>query len=400
MIHRCRFKNFFSFAGETEVSFLLNGHVPESDLLFESPGGARLSKLLAVIGANGSGKTNILKSVGFLDWFISKSFSTSQPDEEIPVRPHFFSEHNNSELEIEFEIQGRLYRHNLVINRNMVIHESLYHKTSRLFSFLFRRDWIESQSVYQISQNGFGFSSQEATKVRKNASLISTAAQYNVHLASKIANAFGHFFSNVSYRGRLFLDSTQLNEGSVFFYNNPALRSKMSNLLGCMDLGLKKVVIESEQKSGAEPGNSGISHIPFGVHRFNNIERRLHLLDESGGTQAAFVLLYKILPALERGGIVIIDEMESDLHPDLMFTILNLFVDPDHNPHNAQILFSCHALEVLDFLQKDQVLLVEKDMNGFSEAWRLGDMKGIRRDDNLYTKYRAGAYGAVPDLAL
>ena len=38
----------------------------------------------------------------------------------------------------------------------------------------------------------------------------------------------------------------------------------------------------------------------------------------------------------------------------------------------------------------------QKDLNGLSEAWRLGDMKGIRRDD--YFKSRAGAYGAVPNF--
>ena len=74
------------------------------------------------------------------------------------------------------------------------------------------------------------------------------------------------------------------------------------------------------------------------------------------------------------------------------------FIDRERNPHNAQIIFTCHAHEVFNILQKDQVLLIEKDPDGFSEAWRLGDMKGIRRDDNLYAKYRAGAYGAVPNL--
>ena len=71
MIHKYRFKNFFSFAEETEVSFVLNRQVPDSDLVFESPGGARLSKILAVIGPNASGKTNVLKPLPFLRWFVA-----------------------------------------------------------------------------------------------------------------------------------------------------------------------------------------------------------------------------------------------------------------------------------------------------------------------------------------
>ena len=93
---------------------------------------------------------------------------------------------------------------------------------------------------------------------------------------------------------------------------------------------------------------------------------------ESSGTQSAvFLLLKKILPALEHGGVVIIDEMEADLHPDMITTLLDLFIDRERNPHNAQIIFTCHAHEVLNALQKDQVLLTEKDPEGFSEAWRL-----------------------------
>ena len=104
-----------------------------------------------------------------------------------------------------------------------------------------------------------------------------------------------------------------------------------------------------------------------------------------------YLFLYKLI-------INNIDEIEADLHPDMIPAILDLFIDCDLNPHDAQIIFTCHVHEVLNGLQKDQVLLVEKDADGCSEAWRLGDVKGIRRDDNLYAKYRAGAYGAIPDL--
>ena len=47
---------------------------------------------------------------------------------------------------------------------------------------------------------------------------------------------------------------------------------------------------------------------------------------ESSGTQAVFLLLKKILQALEYGGVVIIDEMEADLHPDMITTLLDLFI--------------------------------------------------------------------------
>ena len=190
MIHKYRFKNFFSFAEETEVSFVLNRQVPHSDLVFESPGGTRLSKVLAVIGPNASGKTTVLKPLPFLGWFIAHSFATRKPDDKVPIQSHFFSDMEDSEFEIEFEVNGQHYRYSLVINPERVVHESLHQKTSKFFSFIFRRDWSEADSTYDIRQKNFGFAANEAEKVRRNASLISTAAQYNVPCALELVNYF------------------------------------------------------------------------------------------------------------------------------------------------------------------------------------------------------------------
>ncbi len=398
MLYKYQFKNFFSFAGETEVSFILNRQAPVTDLVFYSPGGARLSKVLAAIGPNASGKTNVLKPLAFLGWFVAHSFTAGRPEDEIPVQAHFFSDDADSEFEIEFEHQGRHYRYSLTINPERVVHESLHVKTSKFFSFIFRRDWSEQDSAYVIRQQKFGFAAKEAVRVRSNASLIATAAQYNVPCARELVSYFTRFYSNVNYSGRDHFKTSDVFEATDFFHGRPALRAQMSELLSRLDLGLSEVIIESRKISEQETGKSKVANIPFGVHRMAEKEQKLPFWYESSGTQAAFVLLEKILPALEHGGIVIIDEMEADLHPEMITVMLDLFIDREHNPHNAQIVFTCHAHEVLNDLQKDQVLLIEKDPNGFSEAWRLGDMKGIRRDDNLYAKYRAGAYGAVPNL--
>ncbi len=398
MLHRYRFKNFFSFAGETEVSFLLNRQAPASDLVFETPGGARLSKVLAAIGPNASGKTNVLKPLPFLSWFVAHSFTASKPEDEIPIQAHFFSEEVDSEFEIEFENKGRHYRYSLIVNPKRVVHESLHLKTSKFFSFIFRRDWSEQDSGYEIRQQKFGFAAREAEKVRPNSSLIATAAQYNVPCARELVSYFSRFYTNVNYSGRNHFKASDVFEATEFFHGRPALRVQMSKILSRLDLGLAEVIIESHKFVEKRPGKSTEANIPFGVHRRGEQEKNLPFWYESSGTQAAFVLLEKILPALEQGGIVIIDEMEADLHPDMITAMLDLFIDRERNPYNAQIIFTCHAHEVLNDLQKDQVLLIEKDSDGISEAWRLGDMKGIRRDDNLYAKYRAGAYGAVPDL--
>jgi AAA15 family ATPase/GTPase len=124
----------------------------------------------------------------------------------------------------------------------------------------------------------------------------------------------------------------------------------------------------------------------------------LPIIYESSGTKQLFVLLKSILSALVNGGAVIIDEFDVNLHPEIVLSLFNLFIDPEINSNNAQLLFSTHSHLVLSRLDKYQIVLVEKNENGMSESWRLDEVTGVRADDNYFSKYIAGAYGAVPKI--
>jgi len=78
--------------------------------------------------------------------------------------------------------------------------------------------------------------------------------------------------------------------------------------------------------------------------------------------------------------------------------LCDLFIQPETNPKNAQLLMSTHCHLLLSKLDKYQIILVEKNDNGVSESWRLDEMQDVRSDENYYNKYIAGAYGAVPNL--
>lgn len=77
--------------------------------------------------------------------------------------------------------------------------------------------------------------------------------------------------------------------------------------------------------------------------------------------------------------------------------LLDWFRFEHTNPHQAQLIFTCHPPEVLNLLQKHQIYLIEK-VDQCSEAWRADEIAGLRSDDNLHAKYMAGALGAVPQL--
>jgi predicted ATPase len=168
-------------------------------------------------------------------------------------------------------------------------------------------------------------------------------------------------------------------------------------LLASWDLGLKDVDIREIPAASPEEPSKTVWY-PFGRHKSAQSEILLPFAVESSGTQAAFVLLSHLLQTLEIGGLAVIDEFENDLHPHMLEPILDLFGNPATNPHDAQLIFTCHAVEVLNLIHKSQVTLVEKSEDCESAACRLDEVEGIRNDDNYYAKYMAGAYGAIPNF--
>ena len=387
MLRAFSLKNFQSFRDEASLSWELSKHFPADDRSAETHNGDRLSKVMAVIGPNASGKTTLIKSIGFVDWFVKYSFQ-SRPDAPIPLEPHFLARDQPSEFQIEFDMEGEVWRYRLSATSERVLSESLHRKQSRTFSYVFTRIWDPQASSYVVKQQQFGMPPREAVKARQNASLISTAAQFEVALARRLVAL--SVFTNVTGMGRSHMDSQQILRASELYATHAEYQTQMSDLLQQWDMGLSKVTLR-QQEITLENGEKREITVPYGVHQIQGREYELLLMEESSGTQGAFTLLSRLLPALATGGLAV-------MHPHMLVSILDLFFSPKSNPHGAQILCTTHAIDVMHQLHKEQIVLVEKDAECCSDAWRLDEMKGIRPDENLYAKYMAGAYGAVPQL--
>ena len=274
---------------------------------------------------------------------------------------------------------------------------SRYQKRER-FGYVFIRDWDEKANFYTVKQKDFGLPDKEARKVRQNVSLISWAAQFGEPLAMRMVSPY--VITNINVQGRIPLGDWAVMNAAEHFSVHPNQQQLMKNLLLAWDLGLTNVELKKfPVPNPEEPDKPGQNvWIPFGMHKNRDFEFSLPFAMESSGTQGAFVLLSRLLETLEIGGLAVIDEFENDLHPHMLEPILDLFANPKTNPHNAQLLFSCHAAEVLNLLHKSQVMLVQKDTHCESSAIRMDAVEGIRNDDNHYAKYMAGAYGAVPQF--
>lgn len=391
MLHSYAFSNFQSFRERVEVDLTISRKVAMTEWMSEVATGERVSKLMAVIGPNGSGKTALLKPMAFISWFIANSFQML-PDAGIPVAPHAAASNEPTELECTVDFDGKLWRYVLRCTHERVLHEALYQKRER-FGYVFIRDWDAATNVYVVKQQDFGLAPQEARKVRPNVSLIAWAAQFGVPLAVRLTAPYVN--TNVNVSGRVPMGSQDVQIAAQHFSVHPEQRKRMEQLLSAWDLGLSGVeLLELTVNNPQEPGQK--VWVPFGKHKNKMTEFQLPFALESSGTQGAFVLLSRLLQTLEIGGLAVIDEFENDLHPHMLEPILDLFANPSTNPHQAQLLFTCHAIEVLNLVHKSQVMLVQKNEDCESTASRLDAVEGIRNDDNFYAKYMAGAYGAVP----
>ena len=396
MLNSLKFSNFYSFVDEVALSFEVGKKPAASSFDINLSSGKRLNKTIAVIGANGSGKTQFIKPMAFLSWFITGSF-LSDPEAEIPYKPHALFQDKPSNFEVTFFISEDEYRYKLILEQGKVKHESLHRRTSHLFSYIFVRELDSNDDVnYDYKQQGFGFSAAKARQIRSNASLLSAAYNYYVEAASDFVKYFEHYIYNLNLAGRQHFQPGAVIDGAEYFNENVNMHRKMEELLCSFDLGVCSVVIDEAEAVDAKGKKSKV-FIPMAVHQGAEQEFRLPLFEESSGTQSAFVLLRRILPVLENGGVAVIDEIDNDLHPHMLPHILELFKFEHTNPHQAQLIFTCHTPEVLNLLKKHQVYLVEKN-DQRSDAWRLDEVIGLRADDNLYAKYMAGALSAVPDL--
>jgi uncharacterized protein len=393
MLLNYSFQNFQSFRERVDVDLTINKKSTATSWIATLSDETRVSKLLAVIGANGSGKTALLKPLAFLKWFVSESFREPH-DAPIPITPFALEKDEPTEIEATFRLDNVVWRYTLRCTRKRVLYEALHRKKER-FAYVFIREWNPKADRYEVKKQDFDIAQSEAEKARGNASLISTAAQFDVADAKLLTNI--SFTTNINLSGRVPAGMDAVMVAAAFFAKDHDRFAQASAMLASWDLGLRSVRLDKKSLT-ARDGNPVDYWMPVGLHRSRGRDFELPFHLESSGTQGAFVLLQQVLPLLQVGGVAVIDEFENDLHPHMLEPILGLFANPETNPHNAQLIFTCHAIEVLNTLQKSQVMLVEKNEHCESEAYRMDEVEGIRTDDNFYAKYMAGAYGAIPAL--
>jgi len=374
-------KNFFSFKEGIEISLELGANCPET-----VSRGNTVANLLCVKGGNGSGKTNVLKILSFLQYHCCHSFSRLKPDDEIMVSPFFY---NNDPIEIfcEFLINNIRYTYELSLTNKTILSEKLSRRINR-YTLLFERKG-ENLS-YCINE----FSALNGIKLRKNASILSVAHQYEIDCISSSYQFFESIISNVAWHGRVNL-SQEFKYSSKFYVEHPDIFKSAVKLIKESDLGISDIKI---QETSDENGDK--FYYPIFKHDVEDITNNwLPYVSQSLGTKTLYNTIFYYIVALEKGGILVADEFDIDFHPNLLPKFVSYFDNEKFNKNNAQMIFSTHNTYILEYLGKYRTVLINKTLSE-SFGYRLDELPGdlIRNDRPIVPLYNSGKIGGVPKL--
>lgn len=373
-----------------------------------------LLKSIGIFGANGSGKSNILKALAFMKNFVLNSSKESNSVSEIPVQPFLLSTISNQKsctFELTFIISEGRFRYGFSVDKKQVQSEWLFKSEKNNEEKIF----IRAEQNYTFNKN-FKNSNKDRLEIftdltRQNALFASVMSQFNHPIFQSISNWFDGIFIAPSFSNIGLIDFT------ANLMNNLDYRSLINSIITNADLGIEG--IEEVAKEGGNEKNSFrnfLQDLTYETESIYTILTKHNVFDdgnnlkglinfdlhknESLGTQKFFGILGPILWALKERKVLVIDEVDARLHSLLVEQIVSLFNSGKYNPNGAQLIFTSHNINLIKKgLRRDQMVFTEKDKFGSSQVFSLHDKKPQIRNDASFDKdYILGRYGAIPKI--
>ena len=375
---------------------------------------------LAIYGSNAAGKSTVLKALDFFVQAILGSHSRGAVSGGVPYHPFLLDDVSSkkpSRYDADFMIKGIRYHYGFSLDGEKFTREWLY-----MFSAggrrvtkttLFVRDRDNPEEFY-FGKSLKGENKQISKLVRPNSLYLSAAAQNSHPVLSDLYELISKKFVT---RVDVDLSEFSLAKQLLAYLGDDENRTKQAiEFLAAADVGIlgvdfAKIPFKNVNKDLIEDFERLFSKHFDLPEAFKEPPTRVRLLHRGANDKAFAIgldaesagtisLLQLIGPAFERlreGGVLVVDELNSTLHPLVSRELIRLFSNPTTNPGGAQIIFSTHDTNLLagGLLRRDQIWFAEKDREGETCIYPLSEIT-VRSKDNLERGYLTGRFGAIP----
>ena len=338
-----------------------------------------------IYGPNGAGKSNIFKGIGFMRNLVIKS-RENRPGEVLKQPTHKMAHDKKSEFNMQYIINNIRYAYGFVLKDNLVDEEYLYYFEDKNAMKVFEREegevcfgekFEENKVLLEIIENEIG----------DNKLLLSCIGDKSDIF--EINNAF-LFFKEYLVIQNSDVKTERKNCIKVMI-ENEKMRELIISVFRELDSDIKDIKIEN---AGENLDDKDI-RIKFVYDEF---ETDLYE-EESTGINKLFDLVLPIIESFINGKVMIVDEIELNLHRNIAYKIISLF--NTHLPNNsAQLIFTSHDISLLslNLFRNDQIWFAQLGKDRATELYSLVEIKNIRADENIAKGYIMGRYGAVPSF--
>jgi AAA15 family ATPase/GTPase len=381
-------KNFRSLKDSVTLSMQAGKDAEHIGDLIDIDGKDKLLPVAAIYGANSAGKSNLLLALRAMQDMITGDSAQLLKDKKIPFEPFAFVDSPQpTEFEIIYYYNSIKYAYSFSHDDVQILKEELRHWPKGREALIFSR----KNGKYMFREN-VNEQNTLAGRTPENRLYLVASNEWN---APQTALAYKWFTEKL-----LPYDEQDTPDATIKLFDlekvNP-VRSKVLRELVLADLGISKVSI-SAVKNPSEKPTVRMFHQAEG--ELKGKQYPLPLESESEGTQRYFSRIGPWVLALEKGGILFVDEIESSLHPLLTRRLVEMVQNPEINTNSAQLIFTTHDVMLLDLslLRRDQIWFADKNPKTLAtELFSLWDFSA-RKDENIIKGYLQGRYGAIPFL--